>query len=308
MHPPHKSRIPIPARLKDTVERVHGAAGRQWLMSLPALLKECRARWRLELAEPFADLSYNLVLPGRSDDGVEVVLKVGVPCRELLTEAAALKLFAGQGAVGLLDEDAARGLLLLERVTPGTALHQLQRDPEATRTAATLMRQLWHPLPAEHPFPTLAVWFRAFERLRQRFAGGSGPFSAELIARAEQTFAELNASAERVVLLHGDLHHANILFSAARGWLAIDPKGIAGDPGYEVGSFMLNQLPADASESATMNVLAERLTLLSAELQISRIRLARWAFCHAVLSALWDFEEASDWTGTIRIAEMLARM
>lgn len=308
MRPPHELHPPIPDSLRATVERVHGAAGRQWLATLPALLQECRARWRLVLAEPFADLSYNLVLPGHTYDGVAVVLKVGVPCRELLTEAAALKLFAGQGAARLLDEDAARGVLLLERVAPGTPLRQLQRDPEAPRTAATLMRRLWRPLPAEHPFPTLAVWFRAFERLRQRFDGGSGPFPADLIARAEHTFTELNASAERVVLLHGDLHHANVLFSAARGWLAIDPKGLSGDPGYEVGSFMLNQLPADASEADTRNVLARRLALFSAELEISRARLARWAFCHAVLSALWTFEEDDDWTGTMRIAEMLARL
>lgn len=295
-------------RLRDTVERVHGAMGRQWFSSLPTLLSECRERWSLELDEPFENLSYNLVMPGRIPDGTEVVLKVGVPCRELLTEAAALSLFDGLAAVRLLDQDAPRGILLLERVTPGIPVYETRGETGPTHLAATLMRNLWRTPPAEHSFPTLAVWFRAFERLRISFDGGSGPFPNTLIERAERDFAQLEASSDRQVVLHGDLHHANILFSERRGWLAIDPKGLCGDPGYEIGSFMLNQLPAGASEVVTLEILTGRLMIFSEELEIERERLARWAFCHAVLSALWDFEEQQEWHGTIRLARMLERL
>lgn len=295
----------IPNGLRETIERVHGAAGQQWLMTLPELVSEWRERWGLELSAPFENLSYNLVIPGRNASGMGVVLKVGVPCRELETEAAALNLFEGAGAVRLLEQDTAAGALLLERVNPGTPLHELQAEAEAARTAATLMRQLWRTPPREHSFPSLAVWFRAFERLRSQFGGGSGPFPSELIMRAERAFTELDASTESSVVLHGDFHHANILFSAERGWLAIDPKGIIGDRGYEVGSFMLNQLPKGVSASATTAILAQRLSIFAEELQISRARLALWAFCHAILSALWDMEEAAPWQGTIRLARLL---
>jgi len=223
-------------------------------------------------------------------------------------EAAALSLFQGVGAVRLLDHDAARGILLMERVIPGTPLYKLQDDAEATRTAARLMRRLWRMPPANHAFPSLAVWFRAFARLRQKYNDGSGPFPAELIAKAESTFTELNASAVTDVILHGDLHHENILSSAKGEWLAIDPKGISGDPGYEVGSFMLNQLPMKAADEKTSEILDQRLAIFSDELQISRDRLARWSFSHAVLSAVWDFEEGADWHGTIRLAKILDRL
>jgi streptomycin 6-kinase len=298
----------IPEGLREKVVRVHGERGRRWLVTLPTLLAECRARWSLELGEPFENLSYNLAIPGRMSDGTGVVLKLGVPCDELMTEAAALSLFDGAGAARLLDHDAPRGILLMERVTPGTPLFKLQADIEATRTAARLMRRLWRAPPAGHSFPTLTVWFRAFARLRNRFDGGSGPFPSELVARAEHTFAELQSSSESSVLLHGDLHHANVLLSEEKGWAAIDPKGICGDAGYEVGPFMLNQLPDGSSDSATVEILKRRLSIFSDELQMSRGRLARWSFCHAVLSALWDFEESADWGETIRLALMLQRL
>lgn len=237
-----------------------------------------------------------------------MVLKLGVPCPELTTEAAALDLFQGIGAVCLLDHDAPSGILLMERVLPGTPVYKLQSETEATHTAATLMRQLWQFPPADHAFDSLAVWFRAFEQLRNKFAGGCGPFPSELIDKAERIFAELNASTVRSVILHGDLHHANILYSETQGWLAIDPKGVCGDAGYEVGPFMLNRLPADASESATMGVFAQRLSIFSDELGIDKERLAQWSLCHAVLSALWEFEDSADWRPTVSLARMLVKL
>lgn len=298
----------IPNHFRETIERVHGAVGRQWLGRLPELVNECRERWALELSAPFENLSYNLVIPGRSATGALIVLKAGVPCRELETEAAALNIFQGVGAVRLLDQDRAAGVLLLERIIPGIPLHERLADEEATRTAAALMRQLWRAAPAEHSFPSLAVWFLAFEQLRGQPGSGRNLSPFELVARARRIFGELDASTEKCVILHGDLHHANILFSAERGWVAIDPKGIMGDRGYEVGSFMLNQLPVGASDSTTMAIFSQRLSIFSDELQINRERLTLWAFCHAVLSAVWEMEEGKDCQGTIRLARLIERL
>lgn len=298
----------IPKDLRETIERVHGERGREWLHRFPDLISECRERWSLRLDRPFANLSYNLVLPATMPDDKEVVLKLGVPCPELTTEANTLDLFQGVGAVHLLAHDARRGILLMERVIPGTPIYKLQSEAEATRTAATLMRELWRSPPANHAFPSLLTWFQAFERLRNKFAGGSGPFPAKLVDKAERTFSALNTSTDRSLILHGDLHHANILFSKKRGWLAIDPKGICGDPGYEVGPFMLNRLPIGASESVTLQFFKQRLLIFSEELSISGRRLAQWSFCHAVLSALWDFEESADWRPTMKLALMLEQL
>jgi streptomycin 6-kinase len=84
---------------------------------------------------------------------------------------------------------------------------------------------------------------------------------------------ELNSTSESSVILHGDLHHANIIISAGRGWLAIDPKGVCGDPGYEVGPFMMNQIPAGASDTEVKEILKQRISIFSDELQIKRERL-----------------------------------
>lgn len=309
MRLPGGGAVQVPDGLKDVIARVHGGRGRAWLARLPALLDDCRARWSLELGAPFDDLSYNLVIAARARGGEEVVLKLGVPCRELVAEAAALTLFDGSGAVRLLEHDAERGALLIERALPGTRLHELPDDARATRAAARLMLGLRREPPARHAFPTLADWFQAFGRLPSN--SGGGPFPAELVGKAERTFSKLNASPERTLLLHGDLHHANILASARGDWLAVDPKGVCGDPGYELGPFMLNRLPAGAPDAELTEIMRGRLSIFAEELGAGRERLAAWAFCHAVLSAVWGSEESdesAEWRPTVRLARLLERL
>jgi streptomycin 6-kinase len=296
----------IPDALAETITRVHGDPGRRWLAGLPSLLDCCRRRWGLTLDAPFDGLSYNLLIPGKTAAGMDVVLKLGVPCEALENEARALTTFNGTACAQLLDDDLAAGALLLERITPGMPLHTLHDNSAATRAAATLMRKLWRNPPDDHRFPSLAGWFSAFQRPWGE--DNDGMFPREIIANAERIYSELRDSAERRVLLHGDLHHANILSSSKHGWMAIDPKGVCGDPGYEVGSFMINRLPAGISDSETIDIFDQRLTIFEGELNIDRRRLARWAFCHAVLSAVWSLEELSEWRGTIHLALLLHQL
>ena len=81
----------IPQTLARTVVEVHGAIGADWLERLPATLAEFAHRWSLDISPPFEPLSYNYVAPAVHSDGTAVVLKAGVPCREIETEVAALR-------------------------------------------------------------------------------------------------------------------------------------------------------------------------------------------------------------------------
>src|SRR6202040_3906156 len=146
-------------------------------------------------------------------------------------------------AVRVLDSDRDCGIMLLERVEPGQTLASLADDEQATRVAAAMMRELRRPLPPEAPFPTVSHWADGLTELRKRFDGGTGPFPADLIDQAESLFRELLSSAEPSVMLHGDLHHFNILSARRQPWLAIDPKGLAGEPAYEVGALLRNPGP-----------------------------------------------------------------
>ena len=292
----------VPATFARTIQEVFGERGAVWLDRLPATIANCERRWSLTVGPPF-ELSYNYVAPAMRADGTDVVLKLGVPNPELLSEIAALSLYDGCGIARLLESDAEQGIMLLERLKPGTPLVTLADDERMTAIAAQVMRQLWRPAPAEHTFPTVAGWAAGMQRLRAEFDGGTGPFSTRLVEQAETLFAELIASMGEPMLLHGDLHHWNILSAEREPWLAIDPKGLVGEAEYEVGALLRNP------DLMPVQVLARRVDQLAEALGFDRDRIVAWGMAQGVLSAWWSYEDhGHGWEPTMVFAERMATL
>jgi streptomycin 6-kinase len=285
----------IPPRFAQKMLDVYGSAGEVWVRDLPVLVADLARCWNVVVGAPFG-LSYNYVAAARRSDGTEAVLKVGFPCHELEREIRAVRLYDGDGMCELLEADEARHAMLLERVRPGDTLVALARsdDAAATRIGAGVMRRLWRPIPAladSGSFHPIAEWFRAFARHRAAY-GGPGPIPPHVLDRAEALARELLDSAPSQVLLHGDFHHYNVLSAQRAPWLAIDPKGMLGDPGYEAGPFLLN--PDLAGAERRPETLRRRLDILAEELDYDRGRLRDWGIAHAVLSACWSADEHGD--------------
>ncbi len=271
---------------------IHGAAGLAWLERLPDTLAACARRWALTLAPPFPNLSFHYAAPGVRADGTAVVVKACSPTGEFPSESAALRVYDGRGAARLLAVDREREVLLLERLQPGTPLSALVDDEEATAIAIGVMRALWRPVPPDHPFPSVADWGADFARLRRHFGDARGPFPSALVAEAERLFVELSASAAAPVLLHGDLHHDNILAAGPRDWLAIDPKGLIGEPACEAGgAFLWNRLPEPPSSPEIDRLLARRIAQFAAALGVDRARVRGWGVVQGVLAGTWSVEE-----------------
>ena len=285
-----------------------GDDGRRWLAELPGLLNEYAERWSLQLHPPFPQLSYNYLAPVTRPGGATAVLKIGYPRPELNREMAALRLYNGRGMVRLLVADPEQGAMLLERLHPGQMLVELPDDAAASRIAANLMPQLWRPLPDDHAFTPVADWAEGLGDLRREFAGGCGPFPPQLVDLAERLFAELFASAAPPVLLHGDLHHYNILSAERQPWLAIDPKGVVGEPAYEIGAWLRNPLDLMARPSPE-RILARRVAIFSEMLALDRERIVGWGVAQAVLSAWWSYEDhGHGWEAALGCAELLAAL
>jgi streptomycin 6-kinase len=263
--------------------------GTEWLERLPGLLDEAARRWHLLLGDPFP-LSYNYVCAATRKDGSAAVLKIGVPNRELTSEINTLRLYNGQGACRILEADADKGMLLLERLQPGTMLASLKSDDEATEIAAEVMKTIHRPAPQQEGFLSLRGWFDELKKLRPRFGGGTGPFPEKSFATAEELIRDLFAEQRPQVLLHGDFHHFNILLSG-RGWLVIDPKGVAGPAEYEAGPLLTNPNNIMLEESQAIRRTQRRIASLAERLGFEPQRLRAWAICHSVLSSYWDLAE-----------------
>lgn len=298
-----------PGELEAKIVSMHGDAGREWLDRLPAVVRLCAEMWGLTVEPPFPNLTYNYAAPARRADGTAAVLKLGVPTdTELMHEAEALAAFDGRGAVRLLAFSARNAALLLERAEPGTMLAAVQYDERATRHAAAVMRSLWRSPPDGHSFPTVHQWSGGLRALREKHDSGTGPVPESLVGAAEQLFSGLLATAGPDMLLHGDLHHYNILSARRQPWLAIDPKGVIGEPAYEPAPFLLNPSGL-AQRPDAEQLLRSRIRILADELELDAHRIHAWASAHSVLSLCWSVEDHGGLPAdALRLAQMLHAM
>jgi streptomycin 6-kinase len=276
----------LPTTFVKNVTQAFGQSGERFLANLPNLLSEASRRWDLVIGEPYL-LSYSYVCAVRRTDGTPAVLKIGVPDRELTSEINTLRLYAGQGACRLYESDPKAGMLLPECLTPGTMLASLGDDDQATRIAAELLCAIQRPVPEGDGFLSLRGWFDELNNLRPHFGGSTGPFPEITVSTVEGLLRELFAEEAPHVLLHGDFHHFNVLLSG-RGWLVIDPKGVVGPAGYEVGPLLMNPWRKIPSEQTAIQRTQRRISILAERTGLEPQQMRAWAVCHSLLSAWWD--------------------
>lgn len=230
------------------------------LAGLERVARDVAADWGLSLGPAFPGARYSYVAAA----GEGAVLKV-TPSEddESDEEADALELWSGDGAVRLLRRDRERRALLLERVTPGTELAALaQRDEEcATAIAVGVAERLWRR--AGRPFRRLS------DHVPRWLARPSGAPGAELLPLARTLYETLGAGRE--TLVHGDLHHHNLL-AGDSGYVAIDPKPMLGEPEYDVASFLWNPL----SYRMRLDVTERRIAAFAAA-GLDEERIRAWA-------------------------------
>lgn len=220
-------------------------------VDLAATACEAAAEWGLELGKPFPLARHSFVAPVGDDAVLKVTPSVD---DESDHEGDALAHWGGDGAVRLLRHDRARRALVLERARPGDDIAGLPED-EAAAIAVEVGVRLWRP--AAEPFRWLGDYLPLW------LEDGEG----ELQARARGLLATMQVG--RSTLVHGDLHHHNILAST-RGYLAIDPKPVLGEPEYDVVPFLWNPLPC----RLRTEVLESRLAaFVAAGLDEERIRM-----------------------------------
>ncbi|MFF8775036.1 aminoglycoside phosphotransferase family protein [Kitasatospora sp. NPDC015120] len=286
--------IPVPEALAASLVDLFGEEGRAWVRRLPALASESADRWELRIDGAPAHGVAGLVLPVRRADGTGAVLKLQPVDEETAGEPLALRAWGGRGAVRLLDHDPATGTLLLERLDPARSLHAVPDDLAATGILADLLAEL-----TQHRAPrgvrTLAAVADAMlaqvPRARDRLAGeGDRRLLADLAAALREVRPE---PGDR--LLHWDLHYGNVLAPPAPGarapWLAIDPKPLAGDPGFELLPALQNRRPDLIATGDLPRALRRRFDLMTDRLALDRARAVRWTLARVLQNVLWAVED-----------------
>jgi streptomycin 6-kinase len=205
--------------------------------------------------------------------------------------------YEGDGAARVLSVD--DRAVLLERAPGARSLAAMARGGEDDAATAILCETVAR-LHAERPTPPPAItpltdWFAALAPAAARFGG--------VLTKSAAVAGELLAAPQQVRVLHGDVHHENVLDFGPRGWLAIDPKGLIGERGYDYANIVCNP---DIETALAPGRFERRVEIICSEAGLETRRQLRWVLAYAGLSAAWTLDGGGNATPALRIAESAA--
>jgi len=242
-------------------------------------------RWRLTADGPGFTSRFGSALLPVISEGRPAMLKLAAHVEEI-NGAALMDWYQGRGAARVFARDA--NAVLLERLVGTASLADMARagrDDEATAILCDAAGDLHAPRGRPTP-PTLVpllAWFRAL--------GEAAVASAGIYARAHAVSNALLAAPRDVVVLHGDLHHDNVLDAGDRGWLAIDPKGLIGERSFEYANLFRNP---DIDIALAPGRMARQMANVVRCANVDPRRLLEWIFAYACLGAAWSSSSGHD--------------
>jgi streptomycin 6-kinase len=279
----------LPVLLRQRAQEWGGAEGSAWLADLPGTVAGLIERWNITLGPPLdSHISFTALVQRGVQDAVLKIPMAGdfahISGNLRFQEHEALRVWGGNGAARLLDFDPATGAMLLERCLPGEHLADRVTLEQADEIVADLMHRLWRPVPDPHPFASLDGFAVELGRRAQaNYERAAAPIERSLLDETLEILGELRVTDASPVLLHGDLHHKNILSAEREQWLAIDPLPRVGDPTYDAVQFLLFRKGSTPDPRLTWGRDIVRFCRL---VGIDEDRVKAWTFVRLVTDAL----------------------
>jgi streptomycin 6-kinase len=274
--------IDIPRELAASQEKFNGEAGRAFITGLPEQTAHFLDHWQLRPDGPPMHGVSALVLPVVRADGTPAALKLQILDEESEGEPVALRVWNGDGAVRLLDHDGPTGTMLLERLDETRMLSHVPDVHQAVVTIAELLAHLTA-FPAPPGMRRLGdIAQGMLDQTPWAIGRIPDPETRRLLADCAAALREV-AEEPGDRLLHWDLHDENVLASDRGPWLAIDPKPLAGDPGFELWPALDNRYDPDD--------ILWRFDAMTDILALDRDRARAWTLGRLLQNALWDIED-----------------
>lgn len=274
----------LPAEFKKNIQEAYGTEGVQWLIQLPVLLQTLSKKWNLLSIKPVSKLSFNFVAFVEFAEGPSAILKVGPKNADYSREILWAQSNPGI-STKIYHQDAEYNAFFMEVIKPGEILARFVHDGQedlATREMARLIGRLPYVKAAslKIPVPHLSTLIPSFKFLE-------GQIDKKLLEKGRGLFSELSTPSSDDVLLHGDLHHDNVI-SSEQGWKVIDAHGYTGDRESEPGVMIYN--PLEWNPPSFKKALERKLSILFEELPFDAKRVHAWTFAKTMLSMAWNFE------------------
>lgn len=286
--------------LKKNMQNIHGSNGEKWITDLPGIVDNLRDLWELKNIKPVDNMTFHFVAKAETEFNQPVVIKIGLDKTVTESEVSALRFFNGHAAVKLLDYDSNYHALLLQQAIPGKSLKSIYPEKcdcvidEYINTINKLHCQKNSDI---HLFIHISEWLSSLDRIK------SDKIPKNLLNKAIQLKNHLLNTSKNEIILHGDLHHDNVILNGTE-WIVIDPKGVIGEAEFEIAAFDVIH-SSEFNKEDLRKLFDSRIKRLSEKSKLDFQRIKDWFFVRLILSAVWSVEDKSDPSWAINLVNII---
>lgn len=263
-------------------------------------------KWRLTRLRLIPSFSINCVFSCYSERYGDVILKISKPSQESYTEYHALCEYNGERFCRVYEADLDNGVLLEEQILPGVTLWQGSTLEKRLSVLTELFKGLHIEPKDPQIYPTYCGWVKRISAYMRERKDASELY--QHMRRAEQLYDEVSVLYNRSMLLSGDIHPGNILLSDAGKYTLIDPKGVIGDPIFDLGQFLINEFEDKITDDLMLK-LNDCIEYLEQKISIPDEILRTCLYIQTVMSECWHVEDGTPPSmGKIELAQTILQM
>jgi len=270
-------------------------AADMFLSRVDDLLEKYKVKWQLSQLSFMPTYTVNLLFCCDSALYGPCIVKMCISGPEVVTETNCLRDYDGQGYVKLWDYDLSDNVLIMERVTPGTQMWDVDDYKERARLMGQIIKDLPFVKCEQGQYPTYKTWLEGIksklidmsskEKQHNHIKLNGVEDAIFYLNEALRIYGELKQTYNRNCLLHGDMHQENLLLNHRGGYTIIDPKGVIDDPVMETARFLLNEIPCEKEK------IQEMAAIMAPIIGIPEADILKSMFIDAALSNCWTLEE-----------------
>lgn len=273
----------------NEIENIINHFGKDFYEKVLRDIRRFSDKWGLNSFQLIPSYSANLVVKCYSDRFGSVVLKIGNPA-SIYREYHTLNQYNGRRFCKVFDVDLESGVILEECVSPGISLRNEGLIAKRLSVFCSLYKGL-HMTPAKPEiYPTYTEWAsRITEYMSKR------DDCRELylhMKKAKDICLSVSSSYPQKMLLHGDFHHDNILLRDHEEYIIIDPKGVIGDPVFDIPRFILNEFEDEKTPELHAKVI-EIISSIEKSLDIPNEIIKQCLYVETAMGNCWCVEDGS---------------
>lgn len=218
----------------------------------------------------------------------EIFIKKSNDIPQLKSEYEMLLSLNGEHCCKVISFDEKEGQLIEERIIPGTTLRKEKSLEKRLEVLGEIFYAIHKP---KTEGKTYLDWLAGSKNYCK-----NNPVGEEWTKRAELGYSiclEMFEKYSERFLLHGDLHHDNILLKEDDTYVMIDPKGVIGPAILDLPRFILNEIETDYEEPATEHV-AKVIERMSQQFEYPLEDVQRCFVMETILANIWCMEDGEN--------------